>query len=426
MASSLLSFSLYLFISFAHAQRPASYSNNPPPHYSHPSCCDKHNIGYNPILAANQAKRLSTHSWEYGTTAEALLELYNPHLSVFSRTAFPNNHLPIPDPDTIESLRYARQHIRLNSPTLIDGGGATGDPASLGVSALLIGQSIPAYNASATRQLEYLLNPLTTPRLPNGAFSHREAYPAAWADFISMAPPFMAYYAVATQNDSYIRAAIGQCLFYRQILKPNDTESDAWQHILFGPRAQQDPGRWSTGNGWAAMGMARVLGTLVHWLVLAKLDDEKPRIAAGDLFLWIGEIVSAAMGQGVRGQNGLLRNYWDQEGWEGEISGTALVSAAVYRAAVLQREAAVVFDGVRVEGSNYTRPITPAMLSWADQNRKVLAGHVNELGIGSPAVNPLDWKSRAYVDDGSPEGQAFLVMLYAAWRDCVVASVCRE
>lgn len=66
------------------------------------------------------------------------------------------------------------------------------------------------------------------------------------------------------------------------------------------------------------------------------------------------------------------------------------------------------------------------MLSWADQNRRILAGHVNELGIGSPAVNPLDWKSRAYVEDGSPEGQVFLVMLYAAWRDCVVAGVCRD
>ncbi|KAK4496589.1 hypothetical protein PRZ48_012569 [Zasmidium cellare] len=423
MASPLLVAFLCLLISFTLAQRPASYSNNPSP-YSPALCCNQHNIGYDPIKAADQAKRLSTHSWEFGTTAEALLELYNPELAVFSRNAFPNHQLPRPNPDNVESLHYARKHITLNSPTLADGEGATGDPASLGVSALLIGQTIPEYNTSATRQLEYLLNPAKTPHLPNGALSHRSAYPSAWSDFISMAPPFLASYAVATQNDTYIRSAVGQCLLYRQLLKPNNTDSNAWQHILGGP--DQDLGRWSTGNGWAAMGMARVLGTLVHWLVLTKEEDPNPSIAAGDLFHWIGEILESAMGENVKVENGLLKNYWDQEGWEGEVSGTALVTAAVYRVAVLQRDAEAVFDGLHGEGSNYTRPITPEMLSWADQNTKILAHHVNELGIGAPAVNPYDWRSREYVYGGSPEGQAILVMLYAAWRDCRKAGVCRE
>lgn len=358
MAFSLLPASLLFLASFSHAQAPASYSNNPPSHSSPPPCCDKYTFGYDPVAAANQAKRLSTHSWEYGTTAEALLELYNPGLSVFFKNAFPNRRLPKPDPNSIESLRYAKPHIRLTSPTLIDGDGATGDPASLGVSALLIGQSQTPYNTSATRQFNFLNNRSTTPHWPNGAMSHREAYPSLWADFIFMAPPFMAYYAVATLNDSYIRTALGQCLLYRQVLKPNDTESSAWQHILGGP--QRDVGRWSTGNGWAAMGMARVLATVIHWFTLEG-KDKNPRVAAGDLFTWIGEILRAAM-EYERGRNGLLKNYWDQAGWDGETSGTALITAVVYRVAVMQEEAGVVFDE---GGSNYTRPVSAYCLSFS-------------------------------------------------------------
>ena len=45
------------------------------------SCCSV-NAGYDPNAAVQQATRLSTHSWEYGTLAEAMLELYNPELSV--------------------------------------------------------------------------------------------------------------------------------------------------------------------------------------------------------------------------------------------------------------------------------------------------------------------------------------------------------
>lgn len=72
----------------------------------------------------------------------------------------------------------------------------------------------------------------------------------------------------------------------------------------------------------------------------------------------------------------------------------------------------------------YSCQITPKMIHWANRNRKVVAIHVNELGIGSPTVDPLDWRSHQYVYGGSPESQAFLVMLLAAWRNCKIAGVC--
>lgn len=45
------------------------------------TCCGRY-AGFDPVKAAGQAQELSRHSWEYGTTAEALLELYSPRLTV--------------------------------------------------------------------------------------------------------------------------------------------------------------------------------------------------------------------------------------------------------------------------------------------------------------------------------------------------------
>ena len=68
--------------------------------------------------AVERAKELSTGSWERGTVAEALLELYNPELTVFASEAFPNGNLPSISPENISSLRYALQYIRTDGETL--------------------------------------------------------------------------------------------------------------------------------------------------------------------------------------------------------------------------------------------------------------------------------------------------------------------
>jgi hypothetical protein len=63
-------------------------------------------------------------------------------------------------------------------------------------------------------------------------------------------------------------------------------------------------------------------------------------------------------------------------------------------------------------------------ISWADTNRKNLAKYQGGNGIFSPAVNPLGWTDRTKYTSGSPEGQAFTVYLYTAYRDCVGAGIC--
>ncbi|KAF7187012.1 hypothetical protein HII31_11621 [Pseudocercospora fuligena] len=352
---------------------------------------------------------------------EALLELYNPELTVFSKQAFPNGRPPSPDPNKVEALSYARKHIRLDNNTLVDGDGASGDPASLGVSAILIGQTDPKTAVAVARQYAHFG---IVPRWPNGAISHRDDYPELWADFIYMAPPFFAYYATSINSTDVIRQAVAQCLLYRQVLQPNASSgavsAGAWRHII-GPK-NQDLGLWSTGNAWAAMGMARVLATLVHWSPTA--TEASAQIAQADFFTWIGQILKAAMNSPK--QDGLLRNYLNDTTCFGETSGTALMTAAVYRLAVLQQEARALFDGSAAKAKKLDKIVTSEMLKWAETNRKTIAAHIDQSGIAKPAVNPLGWGDRTPYVKGSPEGQSFVVMLYAAWRDCLRSQACKR
>lgn len=150
------------------------------------------NPGYNVSLAAQVMVEKAAHSWEWGTVAEALLELYNPELSVFSENAFPGGRIPNADPNTV-ALKYARQFINTTSQVLVyDVGGAAGDPASLGVSALLIGQSNDTYIQASLREADYLLNDV--PRWSNGAISHRPDIAELWADNVAMSFPFCRSY----------------------------------------------------------------------------------------------------------------------------------------------------------------------------------------------------------------------------------------
>jgi hypothetical protein len=240
------------------------------------------------------------------------------------------------------------------------------------------------------------------------------------ADFVYMAPPFLAFYGAATNNGSVLREAVRQCGLYREVLMVNETDGEyagLWHHIV-GPQ-KADGGLWSTGNGWAAAGMTRVLGTVLkapQGLFACGYGEEGMRReeAVRDLGGWIKEILDGAMRTSMDG--GLLRNYLDDpcngdgHGF-GEVSGTVLLASVAYRVAVLLP---------RVFGKVY--------VDWAEGVRDVIGdgGHVTGNGTVVPTVNPLGWGDTRPYTAGSPEGQCFVVLMYAAWRDCVYAGVCRN
>lgn len=93
---------------------------------------------------------------KWGTAAEALLELYDNELSVFGPEPFPGGKIPSVDPNTVFALRYAKQFINVNGQTFV-ADGAVGDPASLSVSAILIGQTESNYIDASNREADYIL-----------------------------------------------------------------------------------------------------------------------------------------------------------------------------------------------------------------------------------------------------------------------------
>ncbi|KAI1159218.1 hypothetical protein F5B18DRAFT_637799 [Nemania serpens] len=341
-----------------------------------------------------QGHRLATHSWEYGAFSESLLEWYNPELSVFGATPFPYGKVPVVQVGQVRSLSYAEPHIWTNSTTLVDGDGAAGDPASLAVSAILIGQTQSPYLSAAHRQIDHLLT--TVPRWPNGAISHREDYAELWADFIYMVPPALAYWAIQDGNRTLLRVAIEQCLLYRDALavspRGNDNAAGLWHHII-GPQ-NQDLGIWSTGNAWAAAGMTRVLATAKKSPWARVLASDLAGLAAA-----IRDILDAAVAlDKAAPKEPLLRNYLNDSTWFGELSGTTLLAATAYRMA-------------KLEPRTFVRYVT-----WADSKRDRVLERINDDGLLSPVINPLNWNDRTPGTE-SPEAQSFAVLLFAAYRD---------
>ncbi|KAI0015648.1 hypothetical protein F4780DRAFT_62702 [Xylariomycetidae sp. FL0641] len=339
-----------------------------------------------------QGDRLATHSWEFGTFSEALLEWYNPNYSVFGNGTFPQGKVPVLQVSDTPSLAYAKPHIRTNSTTLVDGDGASGDPASLGVSAILIGQTQPDYLAAAERQVQHLLT--TVSRWPNGAISQRESVAELWADFVYMAPPMLAYWAVQTDDEDLMNAAINQCVLYRDVLAvPAGTNASGLWHHIIGPQTQ-DLGIWSTGNGWAAAGMARVLATA------KKSKFAKTVTGLDELASIICDILDGAIAvDNAEPNEPLLRNYLNDTTWFGELSGTTLLATTAYRMAQLEPTKF---------GSEYT--------DWADSKRQRIIERIGNDGLLSPVVNPLDWSDRTPAT-ASPEAQSFAVLMFSAYRE---------
>jgi len=237
-----------------------------------------------------------------------------------------------------------------------------------------------------------------------------------------MAPPFLAYYAVDTSNSTLLYEAVRQCSAYRQILQQPALLSPTaglWQHIV-GPQSA-DPGLWSTGNAWAAAGMTRVLATVTkapeH--LFESLLASKAQIIE-ELTGYIQEIVDGALGSSFDG--GLLRNYMNDDNSFGEISGTTLIASVVYRMAVLQ-------PSIFYPSSTYLT-FANSVLSLLGSEDSTGEPHISSGGIAQPVVNPLNWFDpvpiTAVNGTGSPEGQNFVVLMYAAWRDCVSFGICSE
>ncbi|TFY55339.1 hypothetical protein EVG20_g9357 [Dentipellis fragilis] len=289
------------------------------------------------------AQNISTHSWEIGTLAEALTELEWPALSVFSPNSIPPPRKLPAHENANDVLQIAEQVVANKAPgslPLIDGDGAVGDPASIGSAVLLRNWTRPdlkdtSFSDAAAGQLQYLLE--DAPRTPEGAISHRESQQTASlvdcrADFVYMAPPFIAYYGAlqgGKAGQALLQEAYDQCRLYRDVLL--DPQTGLWHHILLGDGT--DASLWGTGNAWAAAGMLRVLETIRGSASAKSMKEQQKNLTS-----WVDEILTGAWQH--QHPNGTLFNYLDDATSFADTSSTALLAASSFRLAKTDRQPA--------------------------------------------------------------------------------------
>lgn len=313
--------------------------------------------------------------------------------------------------------------------------GAVGDPASqyftvslsipanthagLGVGVLLrnwtrTDTSNNIYSFYGGEQAGYLIH--KAPHTADGAVSHRNDQVQLWADFVSMAPPFLAYFG-ATQggpNGTWLmQYAFDQCRLYRQYLI--DQPSGLWKHIVLG--TYNDTTHWATGNGWAASGMMRTLQAIKRSPTANQMTNQQANLTS-----WISEIVRATWTH--QKFNGTLLNVLDALPVTtfADTAGTALLCATTLRLATLTND------------TTYVDAAVKAM--------ELVRSSIDAQGWLRGTVDPYTFNIRlngSGNDKGSPEGQAFILMvrftsplglfpldlivpqMHAAWRDYLAA-----
>ena len=405
-------------------------------------------------LVKERLKDAAQKSWELGTRSQALLELEAPSVSVFTATSIPGSPAALSAGNLTAGTKIPNaaklaftsgelddvlgiSHQILTSqpkgslPLMKDGSSA--DPASNGV-AILVANWTEAqggdFSAAAEGQLTWLLSHV--PRSSKGAISHRNSEVQLWSDYIYMVPPFLAYYGASTSNATLVAEAYNQIKLYRDVLL--DKPTGLWQHIRQG--SFEDKKLWTTGNGWAAMGMLRVAATIRASGYESDFTDEM-----NDLKTWTNSIFTSIWPYLT--EENLFYNYAEKDNTFLDAAGTTLIAASVYRAATLfgltehvpyAEKIYATIGGVSTNPTNSTSTSassqpssTPARRHRAARDTNAhhrvqlshlhhprASKHITSDGWLTPVVNP---HSFSVLGEKSAEGQAFVVMMYAARND---------
>ncbi|KAG8710389.1 hypothetical protein FRC08_017233 [Ceratobasidium sp. 394] len=404
-------------------------------------------------LVKARLKEAAQKSWELGTRSQALLELESPSISVFTASSIPGSPasydssnktsalFPVTNAAKIALASGELKDIIAISDDIVssrpDGSlalmkdGSAADPASNGVAVLVAnwtGAQGPDFSSAASDQLTWLLNHV--PRSNKGAISHRNNAVQLWSDFIYMVPPFLAYYGATTSNKTLVAESFRQIKLYRDVLLD---DTGLWQHIRQG--SFEDKGCWSTGNGWAAMGMLRVAATIKAAGYQEEFTDELK-----DLADWTSGIFDA-MWPLLTSEN-LFYNYANNPKTFLDGASSALMAASVYRAAVLFNDTKHIADAEKVYTTiggpaSSTSPSSPSTTDSetptpttkrrsharrATHHRVPLSvlhqprapTHIDADGWLTPVVDPHAFHK---IGKESAEGQAFVLMMEAARND---------
>lgn len=319
----------------------------------------------------------------------------------------------------------------------------TQTPSGVGIPFLIRNATLPAgspysnYSLAATSELSFILG-IQRDNLTGAISTRAPPEPLQlWADFIGMAPAFIAYYGVMINNQSLVTLAYDQIAAYRTRLIDPTQNISLVQHIVLGGTnyTANDPGHWSTGNAWFVMGMLRVLRII-------ELSPFAKALAAQrqDLMVWSLQISNAAWT--YQQPQGFLWNYIDVNPLNAtnattitppganlttsfeDGAGTALMAANTFRLAQLTysastRSSAYTYStNSTIKGAKPSKTTLTPNLVAAEKARQYIVNHVsNTTGLLGPIVDPLNWSQQLVSGGVSPEGEAFVLLLQAAYRD---------
>lgn len=348
-------------------------------------------------------------SWEIGAAAQAMLEYHAPSLTPFSpsytrdtlSSPFAAHQLPRYVLDCAKTI-YDRRPTSSDFPggdgKVLWPDGAVGDLGLLMPILLAVGlhfqSSDPARSAqyldAVEKQADYLMN--DSPRDKDGTMSHRPEQVQFWADFVYMTPPSVALWALhhpSGPSRELLEWSYDQCRLQRKVFL--DESTGLWKHIVGGTEGRTDPECWATSNAWAAAGMLRVLLTIQRSQFA---EDERMMAHMAELRDWVVQIVRAAAERAA--PSGMIRNYVDQPDFYEESCGTALLAATAFR---LEQEG-----------------LTDEFLPFAEKAREAVIRHIGKDGI-LQSVSDIEDEHKPGGRSLSAEGQAFVLLLEAAWRD---------
>lgn len=301
---------------------------------------------------------MQRYSWEQGVAAQAFLELGETDLAI----------------------QLARDAVQRQGPdgrlALMHNNEGVTDPAANGEALLFAAQVTkdPVLQAGLESMLDYLMK--TAPRAADGTFFHLTDAKEVWVDSMYMAPPFLA---VAGELDEAIRQIQG--------IKNRlwNSEEKLYAHIWDEDRqAFKRAAYWGVGNGWAAAGITRVIRSLPE-----SHAKEKQELVSHLMDILDGCLVH-------RREDGLFHDVLNQPDTFIETNLAQMLAYSTYRGIV---------GGW----------LPPAYKEDADKMRQAVYQKVDDSGFvqGVCGAPTFDRTGTA------PEGQAFFLLMEAAWKEAL-------
>ena len=292
-------------------------------------------------------------SWEQGVAAQAFLELGDDEMVI-----------------RMAKGALVRQDKEGRLAVLGHDGGVT-DPAASGEAMLhaakLTGDQ--KLKEGADRMLDYLLN--KAPKTSDGILHHITRGPEIWIDSMYMAPPLLS---VAGYTDEAVKQING---FRDALWNP---QKKLFSHIWHAEKQEfvrED--FWGVGNGWAAAGMARVIGSLP-----SSMKSEKSQLTG-----YVTEVIDGCL-KHLR-EDGLFHDVVDNPDTFVETNLSQMVAYSIYR-------------------GTSEKWLDSSYVASADRMREAAHGKVDEFGLvqgvcGSPTFDHPGIAT---------EGQAFFLLMEAA------------